>query len=40
MIIDFVSKLKNIKTHTISLIRGSLEDESYKKIDYKNIFMQ
>ena len=34
-IIDFVSGLKNIKTHTISLIRGSLEDESYKKIDYK-----
>ena len=30
-IIDFVSGLKNIKTHTISLIRGSLEDESYKK---------
>ena len=35
MIIDFVSILKNIKTHTISLIRGSLADESYKKIDYK-----
>jgi len=34
-IIDFVSVLKNIKTHTISLIRGSLADESYKKIDYK-----
>ena len=34
-IIDFVSGLKNIKTHTISLIRGRLEDESYKKIDYK-----
>jgi len=34
-IIDFVQGLKNIKTHTISLIRGSLEDESYKKIDYK-----
>lgn len=34
-IIDFVSGLKNIKTHTISLIRGSLADESYKKIDYK-----
>ena len=28
--IDFVSGLKNIKTHTISLMR-SLEDESYKK---------
>jgi radical SAM protein with 4Fe4S-binding SPASM domain len=34
-IIDFISGLKNIKTHTISLIRGSLADESYKKIDYK-----
>src|SRR5574340_810330 len=34
-IIDFVSGLKNIKTHTISLIRGKLADESYKRIDYK-----
>jgi len=34
-IIDFVNGLKDIKTHTISLIRGSLEDENYKKVDYK-----
>jgi len=34
-IIDFVNKLKNIKTHTISLIRGNLADESYKRVDYK-----
>lgn len=37
-IIDFVSSLKNIKTHTISLIRGNLEDESYKKVDYKKYY--
>ncbi len=34
-IIDFVSKLKNIKTHTISLVRGRLDDENYKRVDYK-----
>jgi len=34
-IIDFVSALKSIKTHTISLIRGNLKNESYKKTDYK-----
>lgn len=33
-IIDFVSGLKNIKTHTISLIRGNLADANYKKVDY------
>jgi MoaA/NifB/PqqE/SkfB family radical SAM enzyme len=32
-IIDFVSSLEGIKTHTISLIRGSLADESYKAVD-------
>ncbi len=32
-LIDFVSSLKNIKTHTISLIRGNLSDESYKEVD-------
>lgn len=35
-IIDFVSGLKDIYTHTISLIRGNLLDESYKKVDVKN----
>lgn len=34
-IIDFTTNLKNIKTHTISLIRGNLKDNSYKKVDYK-----
>jgi len=33
-IIDFVRGLKNIKTHTISLIRGELSDEGFKNIDY------
>lgn len=34
-IIDFAGSLKNIKTHTISLIRGNLKDNTYKKVDYK-----
>lgn len=34
-LIDFAGSLKNIKTHTISLIRGKLKDDSYKKVDYK-----
>lgn len=38
-IIDFVKGLKDIKTHTISLIRGDLSDESYKdNIDYTRYF--
>ena len=37
-IIDFVSALKNIKTHTISMIRGNLAYESYKKVDYKKYY--
>ncbi len=37
-IIDFVSNLKNIKTHTISFIRGNLSDDSYKKVDYKKYY--
>ena len=36
-IIDFAGRLKNIKTHTISMVRGNLSDESFKKIDFKNI---
>ncbi len=32
-IIDFVGGLKNIKTHTISLIRGGLSDEAFKNVD-------
>ncbi len=34
-IIDFAGNLKNIKTHTISLVRGNLKDDSYKKVNYK-----
>jgi radical SAM protein with 4Fe4S-binding SPASM domain len=33
-IIDFVKGLKNIKTHTISMIRGGLLHEGYKEVDY------
>ncbi len=32
-IIDFVKGLKNIKTHTISLIRGNLSDAEFKNVD-------
>jgi len=32
-IIDFVKGMKNIKTHTISLIRGDLSDNSFKEVD-------
>lgn len=31
--IDFVSGMENIKTHTISLVRGNLSDKGYKEID-------
>jgi radical SAM protein with 4Fe4S-binding SPASM domain len=34
-IIDFVSGLKGIMTHTISLVRGNLVDAHYKKVDYR-----
>jgi MoaA/NifB/PqqE/SkfB family radical SAM enzyme len=34
-IIDFVQTLRNIKTHTISMIRGNLIDEHYKAVDYE-----
>jgi radical SAM protein with 4Fe4S-binding SPASM domain len=32
-VIDFVRNLDNIKTHTLSLIRGEITDERYKDID-------
>ncbi|MGE5300462.1 MAG: radical SAM protein, partial [Acidobacteriota bacterium] len=32
-IIDFVKGLKNIKTHTISLVRGNLSDTGFKNVD-------
>lgn len=33
-IIDYVARMKNIKTHTISLIRGNLSDSNFKKVDF------
>lgn len=33
-IIDFVKRLKNIKTHTISLVRGNIADGGFKKVDF------
>jgi MoaA/NifB/PqqE/SkfB family radical SAM enzyme len=33
-IIDFVKDLKSVKTHTISLVRGNLSHEGFKKVDY------
>lgn len=35
-IIDYVSSLKNISTHTVSLARGNLKQESYKQVDPAN----
>ncbi len=32
-IIDFVKELKHVKTHTISLVRGDLENGQYKDVD-------
>lgn len=32
-VIDFVNGLKNIKTHTISLIRGDLAHDGFKRVD-------
>ena len=32
-IIDFVKEMKEIKTHTISRIRGNLSDETFKQVD-------
>ena len=33
-IIDFVNGMKNIGTHTISLVRGNLSDGRYKEVDF------
>jgi radical SAM protein with 4Fe4S-binding SPASM domain len=33
-VIDFVAGLRNIKTHTISLIRGNLVNDHFKRVDY------
>lgn len=37
-LIDFVRDLKNIKTHTISLIRGNIADRYYKDISYEKYY--
>lgn len=34
-VIGFVSRLKYVKTHTISLVRGDLSDERYKAVDFE-----
>ncbi len=33
-IIDFVNGMKDIKTHTISLIRGNLSEDGFKQVDF------
>lgn len=35
-IIDFVGDLKNVGTHTVSMVRGNLQEESYKQVDPEN----
>jgi len=37
-IIDFVNSLDSIKTHTISLIRGELSNESFKNVEYEKYY--
>lgn len=34
-IIDFVRGMENIRTHTISMVRGDLGEERFKKIDFQ-----
>ncbi len=34
-IIDFVQHMANVKTHTISMVRGNLADSHYKEVDYE-----
>jgi len=34
-IIDFVQDLPNVKTHTISMVRGNLTDSHYKEVDHE-----
>lgn len=34
-IIDFANTLKRIRTHTISLVRGNLQQPRYKNVDYE-----
>lgn len=35
-IIDYVNDLRNVSTHTVSLARGNLQEESYKQVDPEN----
>ncbi len=37
-IIDFVKGLEHVRTHTISMVRGNLGDEGFKKIDHAKYF--
>lgn len=37
-LIEFVNNLENIKTHTVSLIRGDVSDEGLKGVDIKKYF--
>lgn len=37
-IIDFVKGLEHVRTHTISMVRGNLADEGFKKIDHAKYF--
>lgn len=32
-VVDFVSRLKHVRVHTVSLVRGNLLDERHKKVD-------
>ena len=34
-IIDFVQDMENVKTHTISMVRGNLVDAHYKEVDHE-----
>jgi len=34
-VIDFVQDLPNVKTHTISMVRGNIDDPHYKEVDYE-----
>ncbi len=34
-IIDFVQTMANVKTHTISMVRGNLADAHYKEVDHE-----
>ncbi len=34
-VIDFVRGMENVRTHTISMVRGDLRDEGFKKVDFR-----